>query len=73
MFNLYGLFQSLQPAPPLQAGTVTFVDGDVVTIELPGGGILRARGQAELGKQVFVRDGLVEGVAGSLQRVDQEV
>ena len=38
----------------------------VVTVQLPGGGRLNARGQAEIGQNVFVRDGLVEAIAPSL-------
>lgn len=73
MFNLYAVFKSLQAPKTRQAGKVIFVDGDVATIELPGGGIIRALGQAEVDQEVFVRDGVIEGLAGDLLRVDQEV
>lgn len=73
MFNLYQVFQSLQTPRTLQAGTVTHMEGDVATIELPGGGTIRARGQALVGDLVFVRDGLIEGKAVALTRIDQEV
>lgn len=66
MSNVYQQFRALLPDPPLQAGTVTEVDAGVVTVQLPGGGLLRARGNAEFGQQVFVRDGLVEAVAPNL-------
>ena len=66
MFNVYQQFRALLPDPPLQAGTVTEVAAGVVTVQLPGGGLLRARGSAEVGQQVFVRDDLVEAVAPNL-------
>ena len=33
---------------------------------LPGGGLIRARGEATVGETVFVRDDVIEGVAPSL-------
>jgi len=66
MHNVYEQFRQLLPDPPLQAGTVTEVGPGVVTVQLPGGGLVRARGSAELGQKVFVRDGTVEAVAPSL-------
>ena len=45
---------------------MTEVDAGVVTVQLPGGGLLRARGSAEVGQHVFVRDGLLEAVARDL-------
>jgi hypothetical protein len=38
----------------------------VVTVALPGGGLIRARGSAAIGLQVFVRGDVIEGVAPSL-------
>ena len=64
--NPYRVFMDLLPARPLQVGTVAAVDGDVATITMPGGGTLQARGQATVGQRVFVRDGVIEGVAPSL-------
>ncbi|MBL0143865.1 MAG: hypothetical protein IPP91_17615 [Betaproteobacteria bacterium] len=66
MHNVYQQFRQLLPDAPLQAGTVTEVGSGVVTVQLPGGSHLQARGSAEFGQKVFVRDGLVEGVAPSL-------
>lgn len=66
MHNVYEQFRQLLPDPPLQAGTVTEVGVGVVTVQLPGGGLLRARGTAGHGQKVFVRDGAVEAVAPSL-------
>lgn len=66
MSNVYQQFRALLPDPPLQAGVVTEVAVGVVTILLPGGGRLRARGSAEVGQTVFVRDNVVEAVAPTL-------
>ena len=38
----------------------------VVTVQLPGGGTVRARGSANIGARVFVRDGVLEAVAPNL-------
>lgn len=66
MRNLYEQFRQLIPQPPLQAGTVIDVGSGVVTVALPGGGLIRARGNAAVGQKVFVRDDVVEGIAPSL-------
>lgn len=66
MRNLYEQFRQLIPEPPLQAGTVIDVGSGVVTVALPGGGLIRARGNAAVGQKVFVRDDIVEGIAPSL-------
>ena len=66
MHNLYQQFRALLPHAPLQVGTVVAVAPGVVSVHLPGGGRLNVRGQAELGQNVFVRDGVIEAVAPSL-------
>lgn len=66
MRNLYRQFLDLIPDPALQVGEVLFVDSNIATIELPGGGLLKARGTATVGQNVFVRAGVIEGVAPSL-------
>ena len=66
MHNLYEQFLQLIPDPPLQAGTVIGVGSGVVTVALPGGGLIRARGNAAVGHKVFVRDDANEGIAPSL-------
>ena len=70
--NPFRAFLDLLPAKPLQVGTVSTVDGDVITVTLPGGGVLQARGQATLAQRVFVRDGVVEGEAPALTYVEGE-
>lgn len=71
--NVFRQFIDLLPARPLLVGTVTATDGDVSTVELPGGGVLRARGESTVGQNVFVRDGLIEGAAPSLPFVAIEI
>ena len=66
MHNLYEQFRQLIPDPPLQAGTVVGVGSGVVAVALPGGGLIRARGNATVGQTVFVRDEVIEGIAPSL-------
>ena len=48
MHNLYEQFRQLIPDPPLQAGTVIDVGSGVVTVALPGGGRIKARGFAAI-------------------------
>jgi hypothetical protein len=66
MSNLFAQFKRLLPAEPLQIGTVIAVDGDVATVELPGGGRVQARGAATVAQTVFVRAGAIEGEAPTL-------
>jgi hypothetical protein len=66
MHNLYQQFRQLLPDAPLQAGTVIEVGTGVALVVLPGGGLIRARGEASVGQTVFVRDEVIEGVAPSL-------
>lgn len=66
MRNPYKLLRDLLPEAPLQVGTVRAVADGVARIELPGGGLLQARGVATVDQRVFVRDGLIEGPAPDL-------
>ena len=66
MRNLYEQFRQLIPEPPLQVGTVVAVGPGVVTVAMPGGGLIKARGSASIGQNVFVRDDTVEGIAPAL-------
>jgi hypothetical protein len=70
MTNLYRQFLDLIPERPLQVGTVTSVNAGVATVELPGGGVLQARGQATAGQRVFVRDNAIEGLAPALTYIE---
>ena len=66
MHNIYQQFKKLLPDPPLQVGTVIEVSSGVVTVQLPGGGIVKARGSADIGQNLFLRDGVVEAIAPNL-------
>jgi hypothetical protein len=66
MHNVYEQFKQLLSDPPLQVGTVSEIGNGVVTVQLPGGGMVRARGSANMGARVFVRDGVLEAVAPNL-------
>ena len=66
MHNLYQQFRQLLPEAPLQAGTVLEVGSGIALVVLPGGGLIRARGNAIVGQTVFVRDEVIEGIAPSL-------
>ena len=42
------------------------VGAGVALVVLPGGGLIRARGNATVGQNVFVRDDVIESVAPTL-------
>lgn len=65
-FNPYKVFKSLIPTYPRQIGVVISGGSGAFTIELAGGGTLNALGVASIGDQVYVRDGVIEGVAPTL-------
>jgi len=71
--NLFTAFIELLPSYPLQVATITAIDGEVARLELPGGGVLTARGTGAVGDQVFVRDGVIEGQAPSMPFVQVEI
>lgn len=66
MANPYSMFKSLIPNAPLLVGEVISSDGTSHTIRLPDNGVIVARGSASVGDKVFVRDGVVEGPAPTL-------
>jgi len=66
MANVYQTFKSLLPDASLLTGTVTLIQAGNYVIQLPGGGVISARGQAKVGQKVFVRDGVIEGIAPNL-------
>jgi hypothetical protein len=64
--NPFKKLLALLPNPPLLVGDVTAVIDGVATIELPGGGVMQARGETTVGARVFFRDGAIEGDAPTL-------
>lgn len=71
--NLFKQFLDLLPPRPLEVGTVHSIHNGIATVQLPGGGVLQARGEAAQGQRVFVRDGLIEGPAPELDYIEGEV
>lgn len=66
MSNLFARFKRLLPDPPLMVGEIIAIADGTATVELPGGGLLKARGDGSVGDKVFVRDGVIESQAPSL-------
>ncbi len=71
--NLWKAFSDLAARPPLQVATVLSVSGGIARVQFPGGGELLARGEAQVGEKVFVRDGVIEGAAPSLPLFQIEI
>lgn len=72
--NQWAAFARLLPADPLLAGTVQAAHGDgTVTVELIGGGLLRARGSGSVGQTIYVQTGRVVGTAPAMTAFDLEV
>jgi len=65
-FNPWKHLQGLIAGPSLQVGVVLSIDDGVATIQLPGGGLVQARGVASVAQTVFVRGDVIEGEAGEL-------
>ncbi|MHA6833957.1 hypothetical protein [Ralstonia pseudosolanacearum] len=74
MPNLWRQFEALLPDSPLLVGTVVtrHVDG-TVTVQLLGGGLVRAIGVGEPDQRLFVRGTEVVGPAPTLPSVDIEI
>ncbi len=66
MPNLFSVFKELIPSDPLLVGTVTQSFGDTHQVTMLGGGIMMARGKANVNDKVFVRGDVIEGTAPSL-------
>jgi hypothetical protein len=71
--NLYKQFLDLLPKTPLLVGEVVAYSNGVALIQEPGGGRQHARGTAEVGDNVFFRDGVIHGPAPDLTDVQIEV
>lgn len=73
MANLYKLFKSIVPDAPLLVGKAISIEGNQVFIQLPGGAMVSVRGDAEIGKNYFIRDGVIEGEAPDLTPITIDV
>lgn len=73
MSNIFAKFRALLPNPPLLVGEVTEASPGGNTVMLPTGNSVQARGDASVGQMVFVKDGVIEGIAPTLPTVDIEL
>ena len=71
--NIWKAFSNLVARPPLQVATVLSVSGGIARVQFPGGGELLARGDAQVGEKVFVRDGVIETQAPNLPLFQLEI
>lgn len=73
MSNAFADLIAVLPQERRHVGQVIDIANGVATIELPGGGILRARGTAAVGNYVFVRGGAIESVTQAYAVVPIEI
>jgi hypothetical protein len=73
MSNPFVTLLNLLPSRPLQVGNVASVTEGGVILRMPDGALMRARGSASVGQNVFVRDGVIEGEAPALTVVEIEI
>jgi len=66
MPNLFQQFKDLLAPGRVQIGEVVAYADGIATLTLPGGGQIRARGEATVGGKVFVQDGVLQGPARNL-------
>lgn len=64
--NPFKELQELFAGGAVLVGTVTAYASGVATLTMHGGGQMRARGEATVGMQVYVRDGVIQGPAPEL-------
>lgn len=73
MHNPYKQLTELLAPGPLQVGAVQAWADGIATVQLPGGSLARARGQASVGANVFIQGGVIQGPAPDLPLVTGEV
>jgi len=71
--NLVQQFKSLLPDSTLLVGDVASISSNILTIDLPDGSQITARGVATVGQSVFARGGMVEGLAPTLGYVEVDI
>lgn len=64
--NLWARLKALLPDAPLLIGQVVASGAYGATVQLPDGAKINVRGDAQVGQQVFIRAGLIEGIAPNL-------
>jgi hypothetical protein len=67
--NLYKRLRNIIPEPRLLVGAVISTSEGTARIQLPDGSIVQARGEAAIGQNVYLRDGVIEGEAPALPAV----
>lgn len=73
MSNPYKRLLNLIPGQALDTGEIVAVDADGVTVQLPTGSQIRARGTGTIGDVVYLRGGAVDGPAPDLEGTTIEV
>lgn len=73
--NLWKRFQDLLPKEPLQVATVAaHHDDGTSTVQFPGGGLARVKGQeVAIGQSAYVQGGWIRGEAPDLPVYEFEV
>ena len=66
MANLYIELRKILAPGLQQVGTVSAYEDGTATVDLPGGGQLRAKRQTQIGAKVFTQDGKIVGPAPDL-------
>lgn len=65
--NVYRQLLELLPQDPLLTGEVLSMHSDgTVSVEMPGGGVIRVRGVFASGDRVFIQAGQAQGLAPDL-------
>jgi hypothetical protein len=72
-FNPYTRLRALLPGDRLEIGTVVSSEPGRVVVTLPGGGRSTVIGDAQIGAQVYIRGGRIDGLAPSLPVVEIDV
>ena len=63
MPNIYVELKALLGPGRLEIGLVLSAANGTAVLELPGGGVVNARGPAVVGRRVYVQDGVIQGEA----------
>ena len=71
--NLWRRLKNLLPESPLLSGVVDSVSTYGAIVLLPDGALVAVRGDATVGQHVFIRDGVIEGLAPSFTAVLIEI
>lgn len=66
MSNLYLQLREILAPGRVQIGEVVAYAEGIATVQLPGSGQIRAKGQATVGGHVFVQEGVIQGPAPDL-------